>query len=259
MNFETIILQELGFYHSITLNRPKEKNSLTTQLLLEFNRALDLAEKNNACKVIVIEGSSDYFCSGMDFVEILKLAKSNKEQEIHNWASLYISTLKRLTAIPKIIISKVTGNAFGGGVGLLAASDLVVANKNAQFSLPEALWGLLPAMITPFLIRRIGFQKTYSLTLSSYTIKAEEAKECQLVDDLCDNIEETMQKRLKHFDRLEMTTIRNLKSYFQKMWSLSPEAESTALEEIVRLIKEPKVQQTITNFIEHQQLPWKSA
>lgn len=256
MSSNTLLIHEHESHIKLTLNRSHENNSITSQLLHDLNHALDTAEKQPNCKVVILEGSEAFFCSGMDFKEILQLAKSPTDHEVHQWATLYLSTLKRLTTTPKIILTLVEGKAQGGGVGLVAASDIVIASEKAQFSLPEMLWGLLPAMITPFLMRRLGFQKTYALSMTSYTLSSKEALECHLVDELTQDMDQAVKRRLKHLNRLEGESIRNLKNYFQSLWKLSPETEQTALSEITRLIRDPLVQQRITNFLEQKILPW---
>ena len=89
---------------------------------------------------------------------------------------MYMDTLRRITLFSKVVISCVDGQVLAGGVGLVACSDLVIATSKAEFGLSEALWGLLPAMVLPYLIRKVGVQKAYFMTLTTIRISVEEAK-----------------------------------------------------------------------------------
>ncbi len=100
--------------------------------------------------------------------------------------TLYIKLLHRFVTFPRIIISCVEGAVIAGGMGLVASSDLVVATSQSQFSLSEAIWGLLPVCVTPYLIRRVGFQAAYRLGFTTETIDAKEAYRLQLIDLLSD-------------------------------------------------------------------------
>ena len=170
----------------------------------------------------------------------------------------YMSLLKRFASSPKIIISKIEGTVLAGGMGLVAASDLVVATPASRFGLPEALWGLLPANVMPFLIRRVGFQAAYRLTLTTETITAEEAARIGLVDTLSDRPDDDIRRYLLRLGRLDEQTIREAKAYFQKMWFLTEEMEQTAIAELNRLVRTERVRQNIKNYVEYQKFPWET-
>lgn len=258
MNYDTLLVNKCDFHVSIKFNRVKEKNSINTKVLRELNHAIDYALESSGIKAIVLEGEKDIFCSGMDFKEILEFARAPTEKDVREWANLFLFTLKRLTTIPKVVIAAVEGKALGGGVGLVAASDIVVAHEQALFSLPEALWGLIPAMITPYLSRRMGFQKTYAMALTSYSVNAKDAKDVNLVDEVSADVGESVRKRLKHINRLEIETIKHLKGYFKNIWELSGLVEERALEEITRLVREPKTIEKISLFVEKGVVPWEN-
>ena len=168
----------------------------------------------------------------------------------------YMALLKRLAASPKVIVSKVDGRVVAGGVGIAAASDLVIASGRAEFSLSEALWGILPCCVLPFLIRRVGFQKAYAMTLTTRPVSAAEAAAMHLVDELTETPDEAIRRLLLRLGLLEDETILELKRYFQKMWILSPEMERVAVAEISRLVAKPRVKQGIANFVATGRFPW---
>lgn len=254
MAYETLLIKESAESLTLTINRPDSNNSINTALLADINLALDSAEKNHDCRLVIIEGKGGVFCTGMDFNEIIAQplqVSTNAAQSAD-----YMQLLKRFTLSPKIIVCKLDGKVTAGGVGLVASSDLVVATDRTQFSLSEALWGLLPCCVLPYLIRRIGFQKAYTMTLTTRTVSAREAYAFHLIDELSEDPDDSIRKLMLRLSKVEEKTISNLKHYFRKMWMITEEMEQVAMDEITRLISDPGVREKITNFALHQQFPW---
>lgn len=264
MGYETIIVKEITGGISVIFNRLEHQNSINELFLKELNNALDLAEKEPSCRILVLEGQEGIFCTGMDFNEAAlayENADSNSSQAtgVENFiSSFYMETIKRFSLSPKIIISKVDGKVMAGGVGLAAASDLVIATPRSQFSLSEALWGLLPACVIPYLIRRVGYQKAYKMTLTTLAVSAQEAYDMNLVDELSENPDDSIRRFWLRIGKLEEATISNVKQYFRKMWFVTDQMEEVAVSEISRLVAHPKVRDNIENFVKYQKFPWEN-
>lgn len=253
---QTLLTQNFEAHTTITLHRPEQKNSFNLQLLQELNQVLNQIEKNPSCHAIVIQGYEGYFCTGIDLKEISTLF--SQPDKLKAWTSLYMATLKRLTTSPKIIISVVDGKAFAGGVGIASAADYVIGTNNSQFKLTELCWGLLPAMVAPFLIRRIGFQKAYALALTHRTLSAAEACQIGLLDELSDDPANSLQNFLKRIHPIDLKTLKEFKDHFyNNHWKISKEMEQQAIEKTTQLLQSPAVQARIEAFIQHQILPWK--
>lgn len=243
---------------ALTFSRSAQRNTLTQQVLNELSRALDAAEQDADCRVILLQGRDGFFCTGMDFGEFTD--RVNRPETSGNTDDAqYMDILRRLSSVGKVVISVVDGQVMAGGIGFLGASDLVLATPPSRFSLPEALWGLLPACVLPLLIRRIGFQNAYRMTLSTETWSAEQARQAGLVDETPERMDDAIRRHLVRATRLEPETIRDLKAYFKKLWFLSDAMEKTAIEEIARLTAEPRIQNNIRNFVQHQKFPWEKA
>jgi polyketide biosynthesis enoyl-CoA hydratase PksH len=247
--------QESAAVVRLILRRPEHRNSLNQAILRDFHRLLDQAEARPECRLVVLEGEGEVFCSGMDFEEA---AVSSAVPSGADGGELFLSLLKRFTETPRVVVAKVQGRVTGGGVGLVAASDFVFASEHSQFGLPEALWGLLPCCVLPFLIRRVGFQKAYTMTLSTHSISAREACECRLVDELCDDPDTAVRKLAFRLNRIDPQTLVALKRHFGKLWSLSPEAEETALTELSRLMASRLVRHNLTEYVTRRRFPWES-
>ena len=140
----------------------------------------------------------------------------------------------------------------------MSASDLVVATPDSQFGLPEALWGLLPAIVTPFLIRRVGFQIAYRMALTTLPLSAKEAHAIKLVDEVSDNPSQIVHRLLLRVSKLRRETILKVKKYFNKMWIINDRIEEIAVRENIRGFSDPTVIEAILNFRNFKKLPWDS-
>ena len=250
----TLILEKLNDIFTVTINRVDNRNSVNAQLLSELHAALTQAEEDPQCHAMVIQGKDHFFCTGMDFQEFTQNISTGNPASA--FAPEYMSLLKRFTLSPKFIISKVDGRVLAGGVGIVAASDCVIASSKAQFGLSEAMWGLLPANVMPFLIRRIGFQPAYMMTLTTRDLTAQRAYELHLVDELSDNLDDTLRKLMLNLRRVTNNTIAEAKQFFRKMWIIDETIENTAIEELQKIMTAPHVRTNVTNFVLHQKFPW---
>lgn len=254
--YQTLKIEAAAPCLRVVINRPQERNALNSILLTELQDLFSQLEKQSQYKIIVLASHGGFFCTGMDFKELVdNLAH---DQSISpQWANgNYMQLLRHMSQSSKVIFAEVDGVAMAGGIGILAACDFVIATNRSQFSLPEALWGLLPAQVLPYLIRRIGFQKAYQMTLSTQTLNAHEALECKLVDEVTDQPQEVIRKYLLRISRLEPDTIRELKEYFRKMWIINESMEELAAKELHRLVSSKRVQTNILNYVVDKKFPW---
>jgi len=156
------------------LNRPQLRNALNGELqdfLLEAFKELE-AEKN--IRVLILAGRGPAFCAGGDLSRMeqaSKMSKAKSKAEAGRFASL----LYRMHTYPKPLVACVHGSAFAGGMGLVAACDIVVAAEEAEFCLPEVRIGLVPAMISPYIVRAIGEQQARRYVLTGERLSAREA------------------------------------------------------------------------------------
>ena len=252
MTYSTIRVEESPVTCTITIDRPERQNSINGRLLDELRSALDHIEANRECRVVVLAGHPGFFCTGMDFQEAVDSSSNGDGDK----AKAFMDLLRRMSLTPKIVIAEIDGKVNAGGIGLVAASDFAVATPRSQFSLSEAIWGLLPACVVPYLIRRTGFQPAYWMTLSTMPVSAAEAQSYRLVNEVSNDPTGAVQRLLPRLARLDGQTIADLKSYFRKMWLVTPEMEDVAVAEITRLMGEPRVRENIRGFVEHQRFPW---
>ncbi|MGD6960807.1 enoyl-CoA hydratase-related protein [Fictibacillus phosphorivorans] len=251
----TINIETFNEYTSITLNRVRDKNSLNIEMLNELNGVLDMLEEKNSCKIVVLKGRDGYFCSGMDFNEIVSPLNENNQQG-KLFCLQYMRLLKRINNSAITFISVVDGSVTAGGVGIISASDIVIATPNSRFNLSEALWGLLPSMVLPFLIRRVGYQAAYKMTLTTLPVVAEEALRIHLVDEISENPEISVNPIIKRLLRIKQSTIGEIKSYFNQVYEIPLEIEKLSVSTTFNLISNPVIKKNISDFIEFKKFPW---
>ena len=209
VHYETIDVRFQDSICFLQINRPEANNTINSQLVAECNDVLSTCEES--ATVVVLSGSPEVFCFGADFKAIAGNAKTTREPDVDPGA-LYDLWLRLITG-PYVTIAHVRGKANAGGVGFVAASDIVLADETAQFSLSELLFGLYPACVLPFLIRRIGVQKAHYLTLMAQPIAAKQALEWGLVDAVEPASEALLRRHLQRLRRLSKTAIRRYKTY----------------------------------------------
>lgn len=246
--------------HAVRLifDRREEQNSITRALLLELNDHLDQIERFCEQRVVVLCAEGDVFSAGMDFTEFSARAALDGRKRAYDACKLYFGALRRLSCLPRIVVAKVDGRVQGGGVGLVAASDLVIATPRATFSLPEVLWGMLPAMVFPFLDRRMSAHKAYRMALTSQPASAERALDLGLVDEVSENPESNLGRLMSRLSRIPLPSIGRLKHYFDEVCPIDERIADTATNTSADLMCDVEVQQRISAFVRSGELPAES-
>src|SRR5512139_1259198 len=156
------------------LNRPELRNALNGELQDALALHLKNLESESEIRVLVLAGRGQAFCAGGDLSRMEQAAKMTKARSKAE-AGRFAKLLYRMHTYPKPLIARVHGPAFAGGMGLAAACDLVVASEEAEFCLPEVRIGLVPAMISPYLVRAMGIRQARRYVLTGERLGAREA------------------------------------------------------------------------------------
>lgn len=167
-------IERLGAAAWLWLNRPDVRNALNEELTGALGEALDALEDDISVRVVVLAGRGPAFCAGGDLGRMEAAAKFTQAKAKRD-AGRFAKLLYRIHAFPKPVIARVHGAAFAGGMGLVAASDLIVASDQAEFCLPETRIGLVPAMISPYLVRAMGEPQARRYMLTGERLPAREA------------------------------------------------------------------------------------
>lgn len=176
MAYETIKIEIKESIATLTLNRPKVRNAFNDVLIAEMLSALENLAENEEVRVLIVAAEGTTFCAGADFHWMGKMAGADFVENFADSLKL-ADMLAALYHFPRPTIARVQGSAFGGGVGVAACCDIVVATESAVFSFSEVRIGLVPACISPFVIRRIGEGRAREYFLTGERITAKRAYE----------------------------------------------------------------------------------
>lgn len=164
----------------ITFNRPEKHNAFDEQFILELKQALQKANHEETCRVIIINAEGSNFCAGADLNWMRRIARFTREENEAD-ALTFSKLLQLVNHLSKPIIALVQGDIIGGGIGLIACCDVVVASNNAKFCFSEVKLGLAPATIAPYIIRAIGYSATRRYFLTAESFNALEAQKLGLL------------------------------------------------------------------------------
>jgi methylglutaconyl-CoA hydratase len=167
----------------LTLNRPERRNALDDALIDALRAAIARHAEAAATRVVMIAATGTAFCAGADLRGMIERGRSDLERNVHD-AEQLAALLLAVHDCPKPVVALVQGPAFGGGVGLAAACDVTVAGTDARFRLPEVQLGIVPAVISPYVIAAIGARHARRLFLTGETIDAAWARELGLVHEV---------------------------------------------------------------------------
>lgn len=255
---ETIEIEKLKSHWTVYLNRPEIHNALNEVVMKELIQALEEAKLDTSCRLVVLAGRGRSFCAGAD-LNYMKAASSYSKTE-HQKASLLLHQMfTSIYNFPKPVISKVHGAAVGGGLGLLAASDFVIAVPGLKLSFSEVRLGLAPAVISPFIIRKIGESRSRKLFLSGELFDSKQALDWGLIDYLCES-KDLDQILNQMIEKLYLSSPQSI----QKIKSLMDQISGKSLEEAsqftTRLIAECRVseegQEGMKAFLEKRKAKW---
>lgn len=252
MNYQTIKVRFEDRICFLQISRPEANNTINQILIEECHQVLAMCEKS--INIIVLEGLPDVFCFGADFQEIHKRMASGKLDK-QDPTPLYDLWLKLSTG-PYITIAHVRGKVNAGGVGFAAACDIVIADQTVQFSLSELLFGIYPACVLPFLIRRCGFQKAHYLTLMTQPIGIQQAQTYGLVDAYEPNSENLLRKHLLRLKRLQKIGILRYKRYMNILNDSLLQFKSLAVESNQEVFSDPHNLELIYRYVQNGQFPW---
>lgn len=164
----------------LALNRPEQRNALDAPLIEALHGAVLRHGARAATRVLLIGAEGSAFCAGADLSAMLSLGRSERQTNVAD-AERLAKLLLAVRDCPKPSIAVVQGPAFGGGMGLATACDLAVGSSAARFRLPEVHLGLVPAVISPYVLEAIGLRQARRYFLSGEPIDAERGRELGLL------------------------------------------------------------------------------
>lgn len=188
MTYKTLLVDLADGVLSVTLNRPEVHNAFNDELIGE---AIDLFSNLDldAARAIVLKGTGRNFCAGADLNWMSRMVSYSREENVRD-SSLLAKMYALINECPLPVIGRIQGAAIGGGVGLAAVCDVAIAMSDTKFGLSEVKLGILPAVISPYVIAKIGETHARALFLTGERFEADRAWHIGLVHRLVDTIEQ---------------------------------------------------------------------
>jgi methylglutaconyl-CoA hydratase len=174
MTYTTLTIEREGRIGTITLNRPDVRNAFNETTIAEIKQAFSELGDDAALRAIVLAANGPAFCAGADLNWMKKMA-GYTHAENHADALQLAEMLRTIYLCPKPVVAKVQGDCYAGGMGLVAACDIIVAVEEANFCLSEVKLGLIPATISPYVIKAMGENAARRYFLTAERFGAQEA------------------------------------------------------------------------------------
>ncbi|HEX5548893.1 MAG TPA: enoyl-CoA hydratase-related protein [Ktedonobacterales bacterium] len=185
--YETITLAAKGPVARVRLNRPDARNALSFAMVEELLACFTALRDDPAyreVRVVVLCANGKTFCAGGDLRDLTRPA-----EEQRNALAKMDALLQAINQAPQVVVTRVQGAALGGGLGLVCVSDIAIAGYSASFGLPEAQLGLAPALISPYVLARLGFTRTRELMLTGMRFDYLAAHNWGLIQHYCADFE----------------------------------------------------------------------
>jgi methylglutaconyl-CoA hydratase len=174
------IVVERGAVARVRMNRPEVFNAFDEAMIAALHETFAALSEDASVRVIVLEGAGKAFSAGADLQWMQRASTASQEWNLQD-ARCFAAMLGAIHHCPKPTIARVQGVALGGGVGLAAACDIAIAGEDAKFSVSEAKFGILPAVIGPYVVNAVGKRQALRLALTTSRISAQEALDIGLV------------------------------------------------------------------------------
>lgn len=242
---------------SLTLNRPEVKNAFDENVITELTQTLETLAANPTIRALTIRGSGGNFCAGADLHWMRRIASYGTTENIADAARM-AKLFSTLYHFPYPTIALVEGSTFGGGLGLLAACDMAFASDNSQFCFSEVKLGLIPAVITPYVIKAIGERNARWLFLTAEVFTPSIALQIGLIQAVfaSHQFESETQKRIDSILNLSPKAQTAAKALLAAYSPLTQTFENLTVETIAALRASAEGKAGITAFLEKTTPPW---
>ena len=183
MSYETLAIERRGAVATLWMDRPAVFNAFNEQLIAELAAACAELDADASVRVVVLAGRGKHFSAGADLNWMRRAADSTEAENLAD-SRKFAAMLRALSGMSKPTIARVQGAALGGGTGLTAACDMAIAADDASFATSEVKFGIIPAVISPYVLRAIGPRHALRYFQSAERFGALEAKAMGLVNEV---------------------------------------------------------------------------
>jgi len=259
MSFRTLILTiDERHIARLTLNRPSVHNSMSIEMIREIRKVVSELNSNYDLRAVILTGTGKSFCAGADLRWMRKISRQGRDDRISE-ATEFSEMLYELDKLNKPLIGRINGLSLGGALGLISCCDIVVAAEEAEFSLTEVLLGLLPATISPFVLRRIGAVNARRIMLNAHRFSAEEAIQYGLISKIVPKkkLDEAIENEIKGILRCAPEAVTATKALIEKVCEKNPdEIRGFTVEKLADAWESDTVKEGIDAFFSKRRPLW---
>lgn len=252
-------IKDNGHFLEVSLDRQEVRNSLSLDLMIQITEVMKEVARNQKIHFVVLEGEGSIFCSGADLVEMKNSSQLTQSENLKQAEILY-ELFQSLWVLPQPLVTRVQGAAMGGGLGLVALSDYVIADPQARFAFSETKLGLAPAVIGDFILRKWLPSQMAPFMLFATVFSSQEAQSIGLVHKISESGESKtiLKEFVQSLSGLGPQALRETKMLLRKMNTLKEDVERKkyVTQLIARLRVSPEGQEGLNSFFEKRKPQW---
>ena len=253
-----LTVERQGFAVTVWLNRPDTKNAFQPELIAELAKVFSVLASDEKLRVVFLRGKGEVFCAGADMNWMKSSLNFTPAQNVEG-AQKLSQMLSAINEFPTPVVGQVQGAALGGGVGLVAVCDHIVAESKTVFGLTEVRVGLIPAVVGPFVIAKIGLSQARSLFLSGERFGAGTALRIGLMHEMVEGeagLNEAQKKWIEIFRKTAPGAVRAAKRYLRNWPNPPADIHKQAASLMAQLRTGEEAQAGFTAFLEKKTPPW---
>ena len=258
MPYDFIHTRREGPVEYLTLNRADVRNAFNEQVIRELTEWADAIAQDDEVRVVVLGGAGKTFCAGADLTWMASMASYTHEENVRD-ASAMARMYAAVDRLPLPLIGRIHGAALGGGAGLVAVCDVVVAEEGSVFGFTEVKVGILPSVISPYVLTKIGLSATRELFLTGMRFDAARAKEIGLVHSVvgADRLDARIYEYVQEFLSAAPEAIATAKELLRKVWG-RPVTDTIGLtaDTIAARRTTPEAQEGMHAFLQKRKATW---
>jgi len=258
MSYQFITTRRDGAVEYLTLNRPDVRNAFNEHVIDELTRWAESTASDRGVRCVVLGGAGKLFCAGADLTWMSKMVTYTHEENVRD-AGAMARMFSALDTLPVPLIGRIHGAALGGGAGLASVCDIVVCDAEAIFGFTEVKLGILPAVISPYALAKVGRSAARELFLTGMRFGAQRAQEIGLVHAVVQlpQLDAKVQEYVTEVLSAGPEGVAAAKALIPKVWShLAPEAIGITAEAIAARRVSAEGQEGMTAFLEKRKAQW---
>ena len=244
---------------TVTLNRPAVLNAFDEALISRLAETFAHLAKDPAVRIVVLAAAGKSFCAGADIAWMQRAAANVHEANLDD-ARAFAATMATVSKCSKPVVARIQGAVYGGGVGLACAADIAIAGTKARFSVSEARFGILPAVIGPYVVNAVGVRQARRLALTCSVIDAAEALSLGLVHQVVDEgeLDAAVERCVNDLLQAGPQAQRQIKQLFAQLHvgPITGEVQELTAQTITRVRATEEARAGFASFFAKRPAPW---